>query len=373
MRYYELLLEVYDRASTVRKFGSEIAQAAKNDNSIDHTAIAQYDDAQLANWILEQIEQKDPTQKNYCEWLARMYRQGQVKLEQINRDNLLYVHARGKQRGIITDPQHININNFKTYAAFEDMIRTYNIEEILGKNPKKLDRGKADKVYEDNQIRIIVPYDETAACYYGQTTKWCTAATKSENRFDEYNKDGPLYIIFIKKPSYPKEKYQMHLTGSGINARIELKNEEDQNVNIDLILREYPSIKTYFLSKFPEHVLQLFPFLSDNDILTVYNYTVKSLIKSITEFNIPNFNVNQMKKLRNNLKATEDTVSDIREFYYDEFYDEDDSTLEAAVVIESFIGNTLTHYLDWNWLSKLNVYEHAKNAITLFAKKYSGM
>ena len=92
----------------------------------------------------------------------------------------------------------------------------------------------------------------------------------------------------------------MHLTGSGINARIELKNEEDQNVNIDGILREYPSIKTYFLSKFPEHVLQLFPFLSDNDILTVYNYTVKSLIKSITEFNIPNFNVNQMKKLRKN-------------------------------------------------------------------------
>ena len=364
MRYYELLLEVYDRASTVRKFGAEIAQAAKNDDSIDHTAIAQYDDAQLANWILEQIEQKDPTQKNYCEWLARMYRQGQVKVEQINRDNLLYVHARGKQRGIITDPQHININNFKTYAAFEDMIRTYNIEEILGKSTKKLDRGKADKVYEDNQIRIIVPYDETAACYYGRATSWCTAYTEAPNHFDEYNAKDKLYIILIKKPRYKGEKYQLHWEGS--NEVLEIKEPDDTGVDVLKIVKQYPGIKTYFLKARPEKALQYLPFYDNHTLSALYNYVSKPAIEYIKKHD--KINNEDKKELIQHLLSSNDP-DNIRELAYESFDNFGDNTIENLYPIDDVLSYYISEILGYSNSEGFNESQYIHD----FIKKYSGM
>ena len=40
---------------------------------------------------------------------------------------------------------------------------------------------------------------KTAACYLGQGTQWCTAATRSTNYFDEYDAKGPLLIFHMKK------------------------------------------------------------------------------------------------------------------------------------------------------------------------------
>jgi hypothetical protein len=59
-------------------------------------------------------------------------------------------------------------------------------------------------------VRIVVPEDQNAACYYGQGTRWCTAATKGSNYFGHYSKEGPLYILLPKQPKYDGEKYQLH-------------------------------------------------------------------------------------------------------------------------------------------------------------------
>jgi len=42
--------------------------------------------------------------------------------------------------------------------------------------------------------------DQEAACYLGQGTQWCTAATYSDNYFDHYNEVGGLIIINLKEP-----------------------------------------------------------------------------------------------------------------------------------------------------------------------------
>ena len=54
---------------------------------------------------------------------------------------------------------------------------------------------------------LLTPKTEEAAKYYGKNTRWCTAA-ENNNYFDQYNKDGPLYILINKK--VPDEKYQFH-------------------------------------------------------------------------------------------------------------------------------------------------------------------
>jgi hypothetical protein len=72
------------------------------------------------------------------------------------------------------------------------------------------DKGTAKTVFENDAVRIVVPEDQNAACYYGQGTRWCTAATKGSNYFGHYSKEGPLYILLPKQPKYDGEKYQLH-------------------------------------------------------------------------------------------------------------------------------------------------------------------
>ena len=106
----------------------------------------------------------------------------------MNQDNLLWIHYKGKQK---LRPEHRDINNFKSYAAFETTMldpTLYDLEELV-KDPEKVDKGQSKEVYQDTDVRIIVPYDQIAACYYGQATKWCTAYTnpKTPNRFKDYS------------------------------------------------------------------------------------------------------------------------------------------------------------------------------------------
>lgn len=71
---------------------------------------------------------------------------------------------------------------------------------------------------------VIVPKTEEASCYYGKNTKWCTAATSTYNRFDQYNRKGRLYININKKT---KEKYQFHFESD------EFKDSADGDINLD--------------------------------------------------------------------------------------------------------------------------------------------
>lgn len=95
---------------------------------------------------------------------------------------------------------------------------------------------------DNNEVTVYIPKTKDASCYYGQGTKWCTAATRAENSFEEYNNEGSLYIIIGKDG----KKFQMH------PYFFQLMDAEDSDYSIvDLVIR-YPTLKTlqpvkYFL------------------------------------------------------------------------------------------------------------------------------
>ena len=64
---------------------------------------------------------------------------------------------------------------------------------------EKLDPGDTEVIYDSKYATIYWAKDEEGSCYLGQGTQWCTAATRSTNYFDRYNKDGPLIIINMKE------------------------------------------------------------------------------------------------------------------------------------------------------------------------------
>lgn len=190
--------------------------------------------------ILIAIEQRDPTPtKEYTPWMTRVYIAGGIHLEDLNRNDLIALHAayRTPQQRKHLKPEHRDINTFKTYKDFEDVMETY--PDITPKAP--LAKGERVEVYKDQTVRVISPKNRDAACYYGQTTRWCTAATKAMNLFNDYNTRGVLYIFIPTSTSYQNEKYQLFIPkAQSKTEKIDIRDDKDIIVPYDTFAAKFP-------------------------------------------------------------------------------------------------------------------------------------
>lgn len=207
MRAREFLLE-YRRDVTARTFAPGIVDWARQDRTIPQGfRNPDVDPNELVDMILGQLEQADPTpNKEYTPWLAKMYANGSAYLEDIlstAKEHLIKFNKL-KKRNKLPSPR----NDIMRYAELADFYSV--MDEYPDEDEKPLtDKGQSKVVYEDDTIRVIEPEDKAAACYYGQGTRWCTAATRGSNYFDHYANDAPLFIILPKQAEYPGEKYQI--------------------------------------------------------------------------------------------------------------------------------------------------------------------
>lgn len=174
--------------------------------------------AKYYNYIPQQdffkIVSSDPTwnqdkpQKmgKYGKWLLSLYKNKRLKLEDLYKAKE-YLSYFNQYSNVI---QNKDINTYKSLNDLYNVVSTYmdNPNQASSKKDaiRKIKEG-AQKVYEDNNWLIIVPHTQEASCYYGKGTQWCTAASKTNNMFDYYNEQGPLYININKSTN---EKYQFH-------------------------------------------------------------------------------------------------------------------------------------------------------------------
>lgn len=194
----------------------------------------------LAMDALAMIEAADPsTNKKYTQWMARMYANGsEPAIEDVvstMADYMAKFHKLSVRKKL--QPGENDINRYKSAKQLYLVMDRYEDPIDDGKSA-----GKAEKVYEDGDVVVIVPKDEAAACRYGRRTRWCTAAIHGSNYFDSYNKQGPLYILIPKQPKHDGEKYQLHFESS------QFMNEDDDPEDIAYILKErFPGLMKFFL------------------------------------------------------------------------------------------------------------------------------
>lgn len=192
---------------------------------------------------LDAIESGDPTtNKLYTPWLTREFIKSNIRsLEDIGSrfTPLLSDYERyKKQRAFPAEGKDIMR---LTATEFADIMGSYSPPEEEIKN-----RGQAKTVYDDANVRVIVPEDEAAACFYGQGTRWCTASTHGSNMFSHYNKQGRLYIILPKKPNYTGEKYQLHFPSG------QFMDPQDDPHDLSHILgKRFPELKEFFIEHEP--------------------------------------------------------------------------------------------------------------------------
>jgi hypothetical protein len=238
MRAREYLIE-YNRQKTEQNYGDKIIMIARRDPTIPQQVRKEADNLQLVDIVLSQLERADPTKnKEYVQGLAKLYANGGLKMEDASStlaDYLTKFHKL-KVKRMIPSPR----NDFLRYTSVGDFMSVVDEYPDPDSDKQEANRGSAVEYYNDDEIRVIVPKDETAACYYGQGTRWCTAA-KNHNMFDTYNKEGQMYIIIPKHPEYAGEKYQFHFESN------QFMDQSDTPVDrMSVLVKRYPSMRKAF-------------------------------------------------------------------------------------------------------------------------------
>jgi hypothetical protein len=193
---------------------------------------------EIADAILAQLEDGDPTaHKEYTQWIAKMYIMGDTPIEDIGSTlrEYLYKFELLKRKKILKPPAN-DINRYSSFTNLMDNMDQYELPEDDAVN-----KGKVTEVYEDASVRVVVPEDQAAACYYGRGTRWCTAATKGSNYYGQYSRQGPLYILLPKQPKYTGEKYQLHFPSG------QFMDENDDSVDLyELLVHRFDMLLDFF-------------------------------------------------------------------------------------------------------------------------------
>lgn len=247
MRYREFLIE-YKRDITKKNFGDKLVVALKKEFPKDDNWKIISDEGvkrALIDSYIESFENADPTpNKEYVQWMVRKYTDpnNMVKYEDYMGQLPAYLKKfhKLKQRRMLEYPRS-DINKYEDVPNFMNVIDEYPDPERQ-ESGKEL-KGNATEFYEDNDLRIIVPQDQNAACYYGRGTRWCTAATVGKNYFQDYSRRGPLYIVIPKRPEYNGEKYQFSF------AADQFMDERDRSIDDEIgreLAQKYPQLFKIF-------------------------------------------------------------------------------------------------------------------------------
>jgi len=153
----------------------------------------------------------DPTgDKKYAQWVIRSYLGGLFRVEDIDRTKSYLSRFDALKPKL--EPAQRDINRYKgpidLYTKVikpMELVDTTSERQIQAMIDAKL-KEQVRVVYRGPEGAVYVPTTEEASCYLGRGTQWCTASTESQNHFNDYNKDGPLYIVLTPNG----RKVQMH-------------------------------------------------------------------------------------------------------------------------------------------------------------------
>ena len=166
----------------------------------------------------------DNFNKGYFTWLYNLVRTNQLKEEDFYKAKE-YLRLFDKFINRIPNESR-DINKFKSLNDLYDVVKGFEDgEETMATSNKdeirQIKQNEIDKVFENGDWLIMIPKTERASCLIGKGTQWCTAAEQSNNMFDHYNSDGPLYVLVNKDDN---KKYQLHFESN------QLMDENDRAV-----------------------------------------------------------------------------------------------------------------------------------------------
>jgi hypothetical protein len=238
---------------------------------------------EILNFIMSEIEKiKVPGASNnyYTPWFAKNYADGNFdsKNGPFMSDSIRFLEAFHNYKNKDWFP-----SESKDILKFTpDSLRSF-IENLKVPEANVEDKGKSKVIINNENLRLIQLLDKNAAIYYGRGTnpRWCTSYTNSENKFDEYNNLGDLYVLLPNNPKYNGEKYQLYFLRGKVDFNSYLRDEITNDKNKQIVMSIfYNQIKD---SEFREFLLEKRPELKES-ILIESRDNVKKLWDGISEW-----------------------------------------------------------------------------------------
>lgn len=180
------------------------------------------------------LAQIDPTLKGiYMPWIARLAiaKPEENRAEDLDRvGNDLAAFEKFKPKIANKD-----INAYKSFDQLFTVIEPFLVkrpptkeEKAAARDAAKLAKVKGGiiDVMSGPQGWIKIPTTQQAAVFLGQGTRWCTAASTSNNMFNYYAKDDNLFVVYDKAT---KKRYQLHIQSG------QFANEADKNEGVTTV------------------------------------------------------------------------------------------------------------------------------------------
>jgi hypothetical protein len=167
-------------------------------------------------------------------------------------------------------------------------------------------------VYDGPNWRVIEiedkgPVGKEAACFYGgnnQETRWCTSTPGTDQWFNRYIKDGPLYVLFNPNDTdvspttgLPKNRYQFHFPSNQF-----MDKDDRQQDLVQLLNGPMAELKDFFKPEFANGltvggeklVIDSFTHGAVGKFIALYGLDdlIGNLPESLKEFQIQNKDAN---------------------------------------------------------------------------------
>ena len=185
----------------------------------------------------------DPTENHeYTAWLTGSYARGELGSFGGLRDRVapLLQRFHGLKKTKNLKPQDTNIQRVKGLAGLQALLEKYAEVEAESRRQRAVSReqafyknGEARLVYDDPEMKVVVPETEEASKFFGVNTKWCTAWDDTNNAFEQYHAAGPLYIVLLKREN---QRFQFHFQTA------QFVDEEDKPLDIEDWLAKHPKV-----------------------------------------------------------------------------------------------------------------------------------
>ncbi len=151
--------------------------------------------------LWRQLLSLDPSpRKRYLNWVCQQVAAGQLKREDFYKvpealAELSRVAPILRREGVSRD-----INQYPTLPALNAALMPY----VDSRTQAELDTNERADIdaetkfhFRDPALMVVEPLSERSACFWGRGTRWCTAASNTNNPFQDYAKEGHRFLIFM--------------------------------------------------------------------------------------------------------------------------------------------------------------------------------
>lgn len=185
----------------------------KLDTSHDTTAEHQ----ETPDIIQHFADHGDPTKnKVHTQYLVGLYKNKQIRQEDTDRLHTALSNFEKYKTKLSPQEKQVNLKNYPHISDLEAKVKPFLGTAVTNSEKQQELRKQADdslpgheKKFEDDKIKIFHLKDaDTSKKLYASTndktpgavkpTEWCTARDTSNNMFDRYHKDGPLFVVHRK-------------------------------------------------------------------------------------------------------------------------------------------------------------------------------